>query len=258
MVNGSQEVWGLAQDDGRLLWRHALPGQLASRSPATSSPRLLLVWATTPANVHESVGGVDCIDGQTGALLWRHTVGHAVSYLRVALDHTHAYIGEVVAADSQAGSDEQSLRVTSLAAADGKPVWKGSYPLADVLVTVGRRLYGFAGSSGNDQQWCLWAVDAEKGARQRVVRGKPGFSLAYSSIERPIVLDESFLILGVRPGTGSDQRKPVICVDLTAGNVLRPWNYITSSSEARGGPIGGGSRAYFREDDTHLVAIQAR
>jgi outer membrane protein assembly factor BamB len=255
MCDGSENVWALAQDDGRMLWRYALPGVIANRNPASSEERLLLTWAATHVS---GVGGVDCIDARTGAFLWRYTVREAVSYLRVAVGDAHAYVGQVSGDKSRAGTSERGLRVACLSTCDGEAVWEGAYPSADLLVEARGRLFGFAGTSGVDEKWCLWAADARTGALQRVVRGRTGFGLAVSSIQQPVVVAGSFLILGEKPGRGSEQRKAVICVDLVSGEVLQPWTYITSSSEGRGGPIGGVSRAYFREDDTHLVAIEVK
>ncbi|MBN1629842.1 MAG: PQQ-binding-like beta-propeller repeat protein [Thermoleophilia bacterium] len=257
-ADGSGEVRALAGDDYRELWQHDLPGGLFNRVPLVSASRVVLPWGLMDDTREGSlVSGVDGLEAQTGRLLWRHTVLiRRGSFLRAAVDDTRVYLG-YVKPDHKVGADEPGLEVLCLSAADGHPMWNGSYPSADLLFAAQGRLYGFSGRPESDEGWLLWAAEGATGKVTDEFTHTPGFELASPSRRWPAVLGGSYLVVGEAKRRDMEFGEPtrLRCIDLASGKVAGQWRFVPSANRSWG-PLEAGEQVYFREDDSHVVALR--
>ncbi len=249
------------QNTGRELWEYTTPGRLLRRIPLLSSSRILLPWMRSARGLagERWTVGVDCLEAETGHRLWRHTVeaGPGIEPT-VATDGAHVYLGYARTDGARTGGEGSGLDVSCLSSVSGRVLWERTHPTADVLVATPGAVFGFTGRSGTGEGWRLWRAGAKTGELGYVTTGNPGFDLSYASWVRPAVLAESYLVLGAKRKKGPEhgEPSPVVCIDLDSGKVAGQWQFVAGVATLAWGPLSGGDRVYFREDDTHVVALK--
>ncbi|NIN01293.1 MAG: PQQ-binding-like beta-propeller repeat protein [Armatimonadetes bacterium] len=259
VMSSEGDIASLGQEDGLLRWSSRLPGETSWSTPIIGEKKIVVCWQEQvgqdlPPEERYSVLGLDCLDIQSGELIWRYRSSEKTSpRLLLASDSKRVFCGE--RRGIREGANATDFQVTCFSIADGTIIWRATLPVVEFLMLNNENLVGIADKtrdSREPQKSLFWTADADTG---RLLEMKDGPALAFYLLMPPIIKGDIGIFLAAQNAEDITRTGQLVWVNLKTGKVLAEQK-LSSSTLGLWGVASNGNLVYVALGKEMLLALE--